>query len=143
MYEVVKYTSSKLGIHHPIHLLGIGDPIDIWNFVKWGIDSFDCVSPTRIARHGTPLIRNKIGKINIKNSTFREDLNKLDELCKCMTCKNYTRSYLHHLFKTNELLGLQLLTIHNVYFINNMMKYIRDAINNDNLIQAQKNWFID
>ena len=73
----------------------------------------------------------------------REDFSKLDELCKCNTCSNYTKSYLHHLFKIDEILGLQLLTIHNVYYMNSMMKFIRDAINNDSLNQAQNNWFLN
>ena len=109
MNDIVQYTASKLGKHHPIHLLGIGDQVDIWNFVRWGIDTFDCVNPTRIARHGTALVRNREYKINIKNAVHREDFNKLDELCECHTCNNYTRSYLHHLFKIDEILGLQLI----------------------------------
>ena len=143
MYDVVRYTASKLGTRYPIHLLGIGDPVDIWNLVRWGIDTFDCVNPTRIARHGTALVRNKIDKINIKNSKYRVDFNKLDDLCECNTCTNYTRSYLHHLFKAEEILGLQLLTIHNVQYMNSMMQFIRDAINNDSLDQAQNEWFVD
>ena len=71
MYEIVEYTASMLGNKHPIHLLGIGDPVDIWNFVKWGIDSFDCVNPTRMARHGAALAKNEEGKINIKKFTNR------------------------------------------------------------------------
>jgi queuine tRNA-ribosyltransferase len=143
MNNIVQYTASNLGNNHPVHLLGIGDQLDIWNFVRWGIDTFDCVNPTRLARHGAVLTRNKKGKINIKNKTYREDLNKLDEICGCPTCNNYTRSYLHHLFKINEILGLQLLTIHNIYYMNRMMQWIRDAINNDKLDQAQSEWFLN
>jgi len=142
MYEVVKYTASKICKYYPIHLLGIGDPIDIWNLVKYGIDTFDCVSPTRIARHGSALLRNKEGKINIKNASNREDFGKLDNICECYTCSNYTRSYLYHLFKIDEILGLQLLSIHNVYYMNKMMEYIREAINNNNFDQAKKEWFL-
>ena len=143
MNDIVQYTASNLDNNHPVHLLGIGDQVDIWNFVRWGIDTFDCVNPTRLARHGAVLTRNKKGKINIKNKTYREDFNKLDEICGCSTCNNYTRSYLHHLFKINEILGLQLLTIHNIYFMNRMMQWIRDAINNDKLDQAQSEWFLN
>ena len=143
MNNIVQYTASNLGNNHPVHLLGIGDQVDIWNFVRWGIDTFDCVNPTRLARHGAVLTRNKKGKINIKNKTYREDFNKLDEICGCSTCNNYTRSYLHHLFKINEILGLQLLTIHNIYYMNRMMQWIRDAINNDKLDQAQSEWFLN
>ena len=143
MYEVVKYTASKLKESHPVHLLGIGDPKDIWNLVKYGIDTFDCVSPTRLARHGTALSRCKEGKINIKNSPYREDLFPLDDTCNCLTCTNYSKSYLHHLFKTNELLGFQLLTLHNVYFMNTLMLFIQEAIKNDNLEEAKKEWYIN
>ena len=143
MNDIVQYTASKLGTHRPIHLLGIGDPVDIWNFVRWGVDTFDCVNPTRIARHGTALVRNKLDKINIKNSKYRDDFNKLDKLCNCNTCINYSRSYLHHLFKIDEILGLQLLTSHNVHYMNSMMEFIRDAINNDSLDQAQNSWFLN
>jgi len=142
MHDVVQYTASKIGKHHPVHLLGIGDQVDIWNFVRWGIDTFDCVNPTRIARHGTALARNRESKINIKNAVYREDFNKLNELCECYTCNNYTRAYLHHLFKINEILGLQLLTVHNIHYMNRMMQFIRNAINNDSLDQAQNEWFL-
>ena len=142
MYNVVKYTASKLKNKKPVHILGIGDPLDIWNLVKDGIDTFDCVSPTRLARHGTALIRKKLEKLNIKNNKFKNDLNPIDFLCKCKTCLNYSRSYLHHLFKAQELLGYQLITVHNIYFMNNLMKYIRQAIENDNLDEAEKNWYL-
>jgi|TARA_B110000196_G_C21151510_1_gene670007 queuine tRNA-ribosyltransferase len=142
MYKVVKYTASKLKDKKPVHLLGIGDPLDIWSLVKNGIDTFDCVSPTRLARHGTALIRKNLGKLNIKNNQFKHDLNSIELLCKCKTCLNYSRSYLHHLFKAQELLGYQLITVHNIYFMNNLMRYIREAIENDNLNEAEKNWYL-
>ena len=84
--------------------------MDIWNLVKWGIDTFDCVSPTRLARHGAALMKTKSGKINIKNSTYKDDLLPIDINCNCMTCNNYSKSYLHHLFKSEELLGFKLIT---------------------------------
>ncbi len=142
MYEVVNFTSSKLNNSHPIHLLGIGEPKDIWKLVKYGIDTFDCVNPTRIARHGAALTKTKEGKINIKNSLYKEDLGPIEDSCECITCANYTKSYLHHLFKSNELLALQLLSIHNIFFINSLMKYIRTAIENDNLEKAEDNWYL-
>ena len=142
MYEVVEYTSSKLSDRKPVHLLGIGDPKDIWSLVKHGIDTFDCVSPTRLARHGAALSKNQDGKINIKNSSNREDLTPLDKACHCLTCTNYSKAYLHHLFKTNELLGFQLLTLHNVYFMNTLMKYIRESINNNKLEEAERKWYL-
>ena len=99
----------------PVHLLGIGDPSDIWNLVKSGIDTFDCVSPTRLARHGAALMRTKIGRINIKNSNYKEDLLPIDENCNCITCSNYSKSYLHHLFKSDEMLR---------FSINNNSQYL-------------------
>ena len=141
MYSVVKYTASKLHSAHPIHLLGIGDPSDIWNLVEHGIDTFDCVSPTRLARHGAALTRNIQGKINLKNSEFRNSLEPIDKTCLCSTCNNYSASYLHHLLKSEELLGLSLITCHNIYYMNNLMKYIRESIANDNFQKAKKEWF--
>ena len=141
MYKVVNFTAPKLGNKHPIHLLGIGDPNDIWSLVKSGIDTFDCVSPTRLARHGSALIKGRKGKLNIKNKQFSDDLLPIDKDCKCPTCLNYSLAYLHHLFKADELLGLQLITSHNIYFMNELMSIIRNAIENDNLEQAEKKWF--
>ena len=141
MYQVVNFTATKLGNRHPIHLLGIGDPNDIWSLVKSGIDTFDCVSPTRLARHGAALIKGKKSKLNIKNKQFSDDLSPIDKNCNCSTCSNYSLAYIHHLFKADELLGLQLITSHNIFFMNKLMNIIRDAIENDNLEEAEKQWF--
>ena len=143
MYKVVKYTSSKLNNNHPVHLLGIGDPSDIWNLVRWGIDTFDCVSPTRLARHGAALTKSRKGKINLKNSEFKNKIEPIDKTCECETCKHYTLSYLHHLLKSQELLVLTLITGHNIHFMNSLMKYIRDSINKDNFEEAENNWYLD
>ena len=143
MYKVVKYTSSKLNNNHPVHLLGIGDPSDIWNLVRWGIDTFDCVSPTRLARHGAALTKRRKGKINLKNSEFKNKIEPIDKTCECVTCKHYTVSYLHHLLKSEELLVLTLITGHNVHFMNSLMEYIRDSINKDNFEEAENNWYLD
>ena len=142
MYKVVKYTSSKLSNNHPVHLLGIGDPLDIWNLVKWGIDTFDCVSPTRLARHGAALVKSRKGKINLKNSEFKNKIEPIDKTCGCVTCTNYTASYLHHLLKSEELLVLTLITDHNIYFMNSLMEYIRNSINKNNLEEAENNWYL-
>ena len=141
MYEIVKNTVSKIDNSKPVHLLGIGDQEDIWKLIKYGIDTFDCVNPTRLARHGMALIRNKKGKLNIKNSKYKSDLLSIDKNCSCFTCSNYSRSYIHHLFKSQELLGFQLITSHNVYFMNYLMEYIRNAIEKDNLFEAEKKWY--
>ena len=144
MQKIVNFTTSKLNnFVLPLHLLGIGDPQDIWEFVRMGIDTFDCVSPTRIARHGTALSRYNKGKINIKNSIYKEDFNNLEDVCDCNTCLNYSRAYIHHLFKSNELLGLYLLSVHNIYYINSMMNFIRKAIQEDSLDKMQDEWFIN
>ena len=140
MYRVVNFTAPKLGNKHPIHLLGIGDPRDIWSLVKSGVDTFDCVSPTRLARHGSALTKGKAGKINIKNKKYANQMSSIDETCNCPTCSNYTLAYIHHLFKAGELLGLQLVTAHNIYFMNKLMSVIRKSIENDNLEQAEKEW---
>ena len=142
MYEIVKNTAIKLKNDRPVHLLGIGEPEDIWNCVEWGIDTFDCVTPTRLARHGSALTKLKSGKINLKKSENRDSLDAIDNNCKCSTCINYSKSYLHHLFKSQELLAYQLTTIHNVYFMNELMKYIRTAIDNNNFLNTRKNWYI-
>ena len=141
MYNVVNFTGNKLGVNYPIHLLGIGDPKDIWNLVKAGIDTFDCVSPTRLARHGGALMKNETGKININNTQYENKNTPIDTNCLCETCQNFSLSYLHHLFKTNELLGLQLLTLHNIFFMNDLMNIIREAIEKDRLEEAEKEWY--
>ena len=140
MKEIVNFTSSKLKNVKPVHLLGIGDPVDIWTFVEQGIDTFDCVSPTRLARHGSALVKGKKGKINIKNKKYKEKLSPIDNQCLCYTCKNFTLSYLHHLFASQELLALQLLTNHNIFFINYLMETIRTAIKEDNYENKKKEW---
>jgi len=97
--------------------------------------------PTRIARHGSALSRdNNKGRINIKNSVYKKDKNSLEENCVCNTCCNYSRSYIHHLFKSNEILGLQLLSLHNIFFMNSMMQEIRRSIENNNFEEIKRNW---
>jgi len=140
MREVVNFTASKLNDSRPVHLLGIGDPIDIWTFVEDGIDTFDCVSPTRLARHGSALVKGKKLKINLKNLEFKEKLDPIERDCNCYTCKNFTLSYLYHLFSSQELLGMQLLTNHNIFFMNNLMTVIRESIRNENFEETKKEW---
>ena len=141
MYEIVQYSSTKLDNKKPVHLLGIGDQEDIWELVKSGVDTFDCVNPTRLARHGMALMPNKKRKLNIRNARYKEDILPIDDSCNCLTCKNYSRAYIYHLFKSKELLGFQLITLHNIFFMNKLMKYIREAIDKDNIIEAEKKWY--
>ena len=143
MRDVVNYTSSRLDGTRPVHLLGIGDPIDIWTFVEQGIDTFDCVSPTRLARHGSALVKGKKNKINLNNSIYKEKLIPIDKKCSCYTCRNFTLSYLHHLFASQELLALQLVTNHNIFFMNEMMKEIRISISKNDFENKKKEWLGD
>ncbi len=140
MQEVVSFTASRLENSKPVHLLGIGEPVDIWEFVEHGIDTFDCVSPTRLARHGSALVKGKRNKINLKNKKFKENFYPIDISCNCYTCKNFTLSYLHHLFISNEILALQLVTNHNIYFMNELMETIRYSINNNIFEEVKKEW---
>jgi queuine tRNA-ribosyltransferase len=93
-----------------------------------------------LARHGSALTKGKMGKINIKNKEYANQISPIDETCNCPTCSSYTLGYIHHLFKAGELLGLQLVTSHNIFFMNKLMSDIRNAIDNDNLDDAEKEW---
>ncbi|MGX8717223.1 MAG: tRNA-guanine transglycosylase, partial [bacterium] len=133
MYEVVDFTMRYLAKNRPTHLLGIGGLRDILEGVQSGVDTFDCVHPTRIARHGCALIAKPEADfakehINLKNGIYKEDLNPIDTECDCYTCRNFSRAYLHHLFKSKESTGGLLLTIHNARFMVRWMEQIRHAI---------------
>lgn len=144
MREIVTYTASKLDKNRPIHLLGIGGISDIFAGVEAGVDTFDCVHPTRLARHGGALTtcRDHTDKehINLKNSKYRFDSMPIEEVCDCYTCKNYTRGYLHHLIKAKEMVALSLITIHNVRFMNRLFAAIRLGISQDNLPKIKAEW---
>lgn len=137
MHDIVACTCNFLDNNRPTHLLGIGGLSDIINGVKNGIDTFDCVHPTRLARHGGALVDPQFNdnreSLNINNSCFIHDLSPISETCDCYCCKNFSRSYIHYLFKAKEFLGGQLLTIHNTRFMVNFMKNIRERINSDQL----------
>lgn len=126
MSSAVKWVNEELPEEKPRHLLGIGEPEDLFSGVENGVDLFDCVAPTRIARNGTMFTKN--GKINILNAKFVKDFGPVEVGCKCNTCTNYTRSYLSHLFRAKEMLGATLASIHNVYFITNLVKQMRQSI---------------
>ena len=126
-------------------MLGIGGVEDIFNGVSNGIDTFDCVHPTRLGRHGGALAKPHVdgvskGRLNLNNAMHREDIRPIDDQCGCPTCKNHTRGYLHHLLKANELLAFTLLTAHNVFFMNSLMSEIREAIKTDTLDVCKKRW---
>ncbi|MEK7623142.1 MAG: tRNA guanosine(34) transglycosylase Tgt [Patescibacteria group bacterium] len=126
----------------PHYAMGLGfSPLDLFDVVERGIDMFDCVSPTRMARNGTLFIKNnKNFRINITNATFKEDKNPIDPTCTCSTCQNYSRAYLHHLFDANELSAYRLATIHNLHFFLSLMRDIRSAIRENRLLELKKEW---
>lgn len=126
MSTAVKWVNEILPEEKPRHLLGIGEPEDLFMGVENGVDLFDCVGPTRIARNGTLFTKN--GKINLFNSQFIQDFTSVDEGCKCYTCTNYTRAYLSHLFRAKEMEAATLSSIHNVYFITDLVAKMREAI---------------
>jgi len=136
MSTAVKWVNEVLPEEKPRHLLGIGEPEDLFMGVENGVDLFDCVVPTRIARNGSLFSPN--GKINILNAKFVKDFNKIDEGCECYTCKNYTRAYLSHLFRAKEMLGATLASIHNEFFINKLVFEMRQSIIDNNFFKFKK-----
>lgn len=136
MSTVVKWVNEILPEDKPRHLLGIGEPEDLFMGVENGVDLFDCVGPTRIARNGT--VFTKSGKINLLNAQFVRDFNTLDEGCECYTCTHYTRAYLSHLFRAKEMEAATLASIHNVYFITQLVDQMREAILNNTFFQFKK-----
>ena len=128
MYHILDVTVPHLPSDKPTYLMGVGTPENIIECVDRGVDFFDCVYPTRNGRHGHAYT--KFGKINLLNKKFEKDLRPLEEGCECETCKNYSRSYIRHLLKSKEMLGMKLLVLHNLYYYNNLMKEIREAIQN-------------
>ncbi|MGB3726007.1 MAG: tRNA guanosine(34) transglycosylase Tgt [Glaciecola sp.] len=131
MMRIVKHTAPKIPANKPRYLMGVGKPEDIVESVRRGIDMFDCVMPTRNARNGHLFVSE--GVIKIRNAKHKTDTSPLDENCDCYTCKNYSRSYLHHLDKCNEILGARLNTIHNLRYYQIVMEGLRDAISNNRL----------
>ncbi|WP_456297478.1 tRNA guanosine(34) transglycosylase Tgt [Alkaliphilus metalliredigens] len=139
MYEVLEYTTPLMPKDKPRYLMGVGSPDDLIEGVIRGIDMFDCVLPTRIGRNGTAMTSK--GKVVIKNAKYKEDFEPLDPECQCYTCKNYSRAYLRHLIKANEILGMRLMTTHNLAFLLKLMKDVRGAIIEDRLLDFRKEFF--
>lgn len=146
MHNVIEWVVPHLPEHKPRHLLGIGVVEDIFESVERGIDLFDCVSPTRIARSGLVYIRPPIGTKNNKyryklpTMLYRMDPQPLDPNCDCKVCMNYTRAYIHHLFKAEELIGYNLISFHNIHFMLRLMEEIREAIKADAFQELKKKW---
>jgi queuine tRNA-ribosyltransferase len=126
MLRVIELMDANLPVEQPRYLMGVGQPEDLLDCVNLGMDMFDCVIPTRNARNGQLFTWN--GKVNIRNASFKEDFEPLDENCPCILCKDFTKAYLRHLFNINEILGQRLATIHNLTFFMDLMQNIRDQI---------------
>jgi queuine tRNA-ribosyltransferase len=139
MYEVLDYTVPLLPAYKPRYLMGVGSPDCLLEGVARGIDMFDCVLPTRLARNGT--VYTSQGKLVVRNATWAQDFSPLDPTCNCYTCRNFTRAYLRHLLNAKEVLGIRLTTIHNLFFIFNLMRNIRQAIE-DNCFRTFKDEFL-
>ncbi|MEO0047731.1 MAG: hypothetical protein RLZZ410_690 [Pseudomonadota bacterium] len=127
--RILAHIAPQLPPEKPHYLMGVGTPEDLVLGVSQGIDMFDCVMPTRNARNGWLFTR--FGDLKLRNATFKEDTRPLDPTCTCYTCRNFSRSYLHHLQKANEILGSQLNTIHNIHYYLNLMSEIRAALDQD------------
>jgi len=139
MYEVLDYTVPLLPEDKPRYLMGVGSPDALIEGAIRGIDMFDCVLPTRIARNGTALTR--FGKVVIRNAQYADDFGPIDSTCDCYTCQNYSRAYIRHLLKADEILGLRLMTVHNLQFLLNIMKEIREAIRKEALLEYRHKFF--
>ncbi|MBE6144416.1 MAG: tRNA guanosine(34) transglycosylase Tgt [Firmicutes bacterium] len=138
MYKMVEDGIRYLPKDKPRYLMGVGDPIDIIEGVIRGVDMFDCVLPTRLARHGNAFTRD--GKINIKNAKYKEDFSPIEENCDCYTCRNYTKAYIRHLIVCDEMLGGRLLSIHNIRFLIKLTEELRMAIKDNNILEYRKNF---
>lgn len=136
MYEIIEKTVSLLPQNKPRYLMGSGSPADIIHSIEQGVDMFDCVLPTRNARTGTAFTSG--GRLVIRNSQYKEDFSPLDPFCNCYTCKNYSRAYIRHLLNAEEILGLRLVSYHNVYFFIRLLEDIRRAILEEKFQEIKK-----
>ncbi|MDU7472889.1 MAG: tRNA guanosine(34) transglycosylase Tgt [Paenibacillus macerans] len=139
MYEVLEYTVPLLPADKPRYLMGVGSPDALIEGAIRGVDMFDCVLPTRIARNGTTMTSQ--GRLVVRNAQYANDFGPLDPECDCYTCRNYSRAYLRHLIKADETFGLRLTTYHNLYFLITLMKNVRQAIMEDRLLSFRDEFF--
>jgi queuine tRNA-ribosyltransferase len=139
MYEVLDYTVPLMPANKPRYLMGVGSPDALIEGSIRGIDMFDCVLPTRIARNGT--VMTSSGRLVIRNARYAEDFMPLDPNCDCYTCKNYTRAYIRHLIKAEETFGIRLTSIHNLHFLLSLMRNVRQAISEDRLLDYRNEFF--
>lgn len=141
MHTVVAASVPHIHPHRPVHFLGIGRIRDIFRFVRLGIDTFDCVIPTRLARHGTAFLKGEPREtINLNNAKYREDHTPLDERMRIPASCNFSKAYIHHLLKSDELLATQILAQHNIATMNTLMREVRSAIMADKLDELEKEW---
>ena len=138
MYKAIEYSTPYLPKDKLRYLMGVGEPADILEGVERGVDIFDCVLPTRIARHGQAFTRD--GKINLNNAKFKEDLGPVEEGCDCYCCKNYSRAYVRHLIRVGETFGGRLLSIHNIRFLIRLTEEIREAIKEDRFLEYKRDF---
>ncbi|MEG1711335.1 MAG: tRNA guanosine(34) transglycosylase Tgt, partial [Clostridia bacterium] len=139
MYKMLDLLQPFYPEKMPRYLMGVGTPDYIIEGVMRGVDMFDCVLPTRIARNGTAMTSN--GSVTVRNANYKEDFTTLDSECDCYCCKNFTKAYLRHLVNTNEILACTLLSIHNIRFLLKLTENIRKAIENDNLLEFRKQFY--
>ena len=136
MYDVLDHVIPYLPENKPTYLMGVGTPANILEGVERGIDFFDCVYPSRNGRHGH--VYTNHGKLNLFNKKYELDSKPIEEGCGCPACKSYSRAYIRHLLKAKEMLGMRLCVLHNLYFYNEMMEEIRDALDNDSFAAYKK-----
>ena len=141
MCEILEYTTQFLPKEKPRYLMGVGSPDYLIEAILRGVDMCDCVLPTRIARNGTAFTWN--GKVVVRNKIYEKDFTALDDKCDCYTCRNYTKAYIRHLVKTKEILGIRLLSIHNLKFLTKLMERVRIEIENDNLLDFRNKFYAD
>ncbi|GED03639.1 tRNA guanosine(34) transglycosylase Tgt [Bacillus atrophaeus] len=139
MNRVLEFTTPLLPKDKPRYLMGVGSPDALIDGALRGVDMFDCVLPTRIARNGTVFTAE--GRLNMKNAKFERDFRPIDEECDCHTCKNYSRAYIRHLIRCNETFGIRLTTYHNLHFLLNLMEQVRQAIREDRLGDFREEFF--
>ena len=137
--EMLQFTAPLMPESKPRYLMGVGSPDYLIEAALAGIDMCDCVLPTRIARHGTAMTSN--GKLVVRNATYERDFSPLDPECDCYTCKNYTRAYIRHLINMKEILGIRLLSIHNLRFLTKLMDRVRIEIECDNLLNFRDEFY--
>ena len=137
MYEIIENTVPYLPSDKPVYLMGVGTPVNILEAVERGVDFFDCVYPTRNGRHAH--LYTNFGKINLMNAKYELDDSPIEEGCQCPTCQRYSRAYIRHLLKAKEMLGMRLCVLHNLYFYNNLMAEIRDALDKGCFAEFKKN----